>query len=73
MSEPDFIICNECDSPVYVFDWQDNQIKNAMCTSCGNDKPAYFTTEEDYGEMMSGSEHYGTGSGSGSGSGSGFE
>jgi hypothetical protein len=69
MSEPDFIICNECDSPVYVFDWQDNQIKNAMCTSCGNDKPAYFTTEEDYGEMMSGSEHYGTGSGSGSGSG----
>ena len=73
MSDPDFIICNECDSPVYVFDWQDNQIKNAMCTSCGNDKPAYFTTEEDYGEMMSGSEHYGTGSGSGSGSGSGFE
>ena len=65
MSEPDFIICNECDSPVYVFDWQDGRIANAMCTSCGNDKPAYFTTEEDYGEMMSGSEHYGSGSGSG--------
>jgi translation initiation factor 2 beta subunit (eIF-2beta)/eIF-5 len=62
MSEPDFIICNECDSPVYVFDWQDGRIASATCTSCGNDKPAFFTTEEDYGEMMSGSEHYGTGS-----------
>jgi hypothetical protein len=65
MSEPDFVICNECDSPVYVFDWEDGKLKSAMCTTCGNDKPALFTTEEDYGEMMSGADQYGPGSSSG--------
>jgi len=61
MSEPDFIICNECDSPVYVFEWKDERITEAMCTACGNDKPTLFTTEEDYGEMMATDDrHYGS-------------
>ena len=60
MSEPDFIICNECDSPVYVFEWTDGRISEAVCTSCGNDKPALFATDEEYGEeMASGTHNYG--------------
>ena len=42
---PDYIICLECESPCYVFEWQDDAIKEAMCTVCGNDDPAQFSTE----------------------------
>jgi len=58
MAEPDFIICNECDSPVYVFEWADGRITEALCTSCGNDKPTLFTTDEDYGEQMASESRY---------------
>ena len=58
MSEPDFLICNECDSPVYVFESEDGRITEALCTSCGNDKPALFTTDEDYGEQMASDSHH---------------
>ena len=58
MAEPDFIICNECDSPVYVFEWKDGGITEAFCISCGNDKPALFTTDEDYGEQMASESRY---------------
>jgi hypothetical protein len=52
MAAPDFLICTECESPVYVFEWVDGQVTEAICSSCGNDKPALFTTDEDYGEEM---------------------
>ena len=58
MSEPEFLICNECDSPVYVFEWSEGRITEAICTSCGNDKPALFTTDEDYGEQMASESRY---------------
>ena len=58
---PDYVICLECDTPVYTFDWDGNRVKEAMCTSCGNDKPSQFTTEEAYGEMMEmDSRYYGS-------------
>ena len=56
--EPDFIICNECDSPVYVFEWKEGRIAEALCTSCGNSSPSLFTTEEEYGEEMASGAHY---------------
>jgi len=58
MAEPEFLICNECDSPVYVFEWKDGRITEAFCTSCGNDKPALFTTDEEYGEQMASESRY---------------
>jgi hypothetical protein len=58
---PDFIICLECESPVYVFEWDGSRISDAVCTTCGNDKPSQFTTEEAYGEMMATDDrHYGS-------------
>ena len=58
ISEPEFIICSECDSPVYVFEWTDGRISEAACTTCGNHKPALFTTDEEYGEQMASESRY---------------
>jgi len=48
---PDYIICLECETPNYVFEWQDDKVKEALCDTCGNDDPTQFATEEDYEEL----------------------
>ena len=47
MSAPDYVLCLECDSPCYLFEWKDGKVTEAMC-QCGNDDPAGFATEDDY-------------------------
>ena len=48
MGEPEFLICTECETPCYTFDWDENNYKpmNAMCTTCGNESKETFETEE---------------------------
>jgi len=55
MAEPEFLICLNCETPCYTFEWANEQIIDAYCESCGNDDPEQFATEEDY-ESMSGGE-----------------
>ncbi len=52
MAAPEFLICGECESPVYVFEWDGQRVTEAICSACGNDKLALFSTDEDYGEEM---------------------
>jgi hypothetical protein len=50
---PDYLICLECESPVYVFEWNldDEKVGEALCTTCGNDDASQFVTEEEFEEM----------------------
>jgi hypothetical protein len=45
---PDYLICVECESPVYVFEWKNDAATDAECIVCGNDDLAQFATEEDF-------------------------
>jgi uncharacterized protein YcgI (DUF1989 family) len=58
MDTPDYIICLECDTPVYTFEWDGVRVKDAICTACGNEKASLFATEEVYGEMMAMDNRY---------------
>jgi hypothetical protein len=51
MAHPDFVICLECETPVYTFEWQDGLVTEAICATCGNDDPGAFATEEEFDEM----------------------
>jgi hypothetical protein len=44
---PDYLICLECESPCYVFEYKDGKISEVICTVCGCDDPSQFATEED--------------------------
>jgi hypothetical protein len=48
--EPDFLICIECDSPLYVFEWDEgkSRVREALCLVCGNDNLDDFQTEDEY-------------------------
>jgi hypothetical protein len=49
-NEPDFLICTECETPCYTFDWDqaNDTLMDAACIVCGNDKKELFVTEEEF-------------------------
>ena len=51
MSEPDYIICLECETPCYIFEWEEGILKEAQCLLCGNDDVNQFATEEELEDM----------------------
>ncbi len=48
---PDYLLCLECESPVYVFERKDGVTKEAICEMCGNDDPQQFATEDEYEDL----------------------
>jgi hypothetical protein len=51
MSEPEYLICLNCETPTYDFDFDDSKITAAVCTTCGNDDPSEFMTEAEFEEV----------------------
>jgi translation initiation factor 2 beta subunit (eIF-2beta)/eIF-5 len=51
MAHPEYVICLECETPVYVFDWREGRVVDVTCPVCGNDDPATFATEDEMEEM----------------------
>jgi hypothetical protein len=51
MAHPEYLICLECETPVYVFEWQEDHVVEVACPVCGNEDPASFATEEELEEM----------------------
>jgi hypothetical protein len=56
MDAPEYLICLNCDTPCYVFEWQDGRLSDVMCTTCGNDDADQFMTEEDF-DALAGGDH----------------
>ncbi len=52
MAQPEYLICMECETPVYVFEWVSGRVIEATCPMCGNDDPAAFASEEELEEMV---------------------
>lgn len=48
MAAPDFLVCLNCESPCYVFEWEEGETSEALCQVCGNDNPEEFATPEDF-------------------------
>jgi translation initiation factor 2 beta subunit (eIF-2beta)/eIF-5 len=53
MAQPDYLLCLECESPTYLFEWDAGRVLEAQCAVCGNDEPGAFATEEEMEEMSS--------------------
>ena len=54
MDVPEYLICIECETPCYVFEWSEGQVTEAFCEACGADDADGFTTEEEFEAMTSG-------------------
>jgi len=50
---PDYLICLECESPCYIFEWKNGVVVEATCTVCGNEDIESFATEDEYEALAS--------------------
>jgi hypothetical protein len=48
MPAPDNLICLECETPCYTFEWSEDKLVEANCPRCGNEEIEQFVTEEDF-------------------------
>jgi len=53
MSEPEYVICLQCETPTYQFEWNEKVVA-AVCTTCGNDEASEFMTESELEELTGG-------------------
>ena len=51
MDQPEYLICLECETPCYVFEWRGDKVIEILCLACGNDNPDQFMTAEDLEEL----------------------
>jgi len=52
MEEPEYLICLECETPTYLFEYGPNgKLLSAICNTCGNDSPSEFMTENELEEQ----------------------
>jgi hypothetical protein len=52
MAAPDYIVCINCESPCYIFEWKDDQLTEAMCEVCGNEDVEEFLSPEDFDTLI---------------------
>jgi hypothetical protein len=51
MAAPEYLICLNCETPCYTFEYKDGEVTEALCEACGNDEPDQFATEEEVDAM----------------------
>jgi hypothetical protein len=53
MASPEYLVCLECETPCYNFEWEEGKIREILCTMCGNDEPDQFVTPDEIEELSS--------------------
>ncbi|NJL29045.1 MAG: hypothetical protein HC897_14735 [Thermoanaerobaculia bacterium] len=54
MDAPEYLICLNCETPCYVFEWKDGRLTEAVCDACAEDDVDNFATEEEFEAMTGG-------------------
>lgn len=52
MARPEYLICLNCEAPTYVFEWEEDELKEATCELCGSEEVDQFLTEEDFESLI---------------------
>ena len=48
--EPEYLICLQCETPTYQFEYTSGKLTTIVCTTCGNDDVGEFMTEAELEE-----------------------
>jgi hypothetical protein len=51
MDEPEYLICLQCESPTYLFEYVNGKLHTAVCNTCGADDLSDFMTEAELEEQ----------------------
>ena len=50
MDEPEYLICLQCETPTYQFEFINGKLASILCNTCGNDDVSDFMTEAEFEE-----------------------
>lgn len=50
MDEPEYLICLQCETPTYQFEYTDGKLSSVVCNTCGADDVSDFVTEDEFEE-----------------------
>ena len=48
--EPEYLICLQCETPTYQFEYVNGKLATVICNTCGADDPSDFLTESELEE-----------------------
>lgn len=51
VDEPEYLICLQCETPTYQFEYVNGKLTTILCNTCGNDDPTDFMTETEWDEQ----------------------
>jgi hypothetical protein len=51
MEEPDYLICLQCETPTYQFEYNNGKLTSVVCNTCGADDVSDFVTESEMEEQ----------------------
>ncbi len=51
MSDPEYLICLQCETPTYQFEYLDGKLITVVCNTCGADDLSDFMTESELEEQ----------------------
>lgn len=54
MDDPEYLICLECETPTYQFEYIGGKLATVVCGTCGADDPSDFLTETEWEEQTGG-------------------
>lgn len=54
MARPEYLICLNCESPTYVFEWEEDAVVEAFCELCGNEEVDQFLSDEEFDALIGG-------------------
>jgi hypothetical protein len=50
MASPEYLVCLDCETPCYEFEWEDGKISEVICPACGNEDPEQFVMPDEIEE-----------------------
>ncbi len=50
MDEPEYLICLQCETPTYQFEYVNGKLATVICNTCGADDVSDFVTETELEE-----------------------
>jgi hypothetical protein len=51
---PEYLICLNCESPTYVFEWKNDEVVEAYCEVCTSEETDQFLTQEEFDTLVEG-------------------
>ncbi len=54
MAAPEYLVCLECETPCYSFEWKEGELTEILCEACGNEELEMFITQEDLDVLEAG-------------------